>query len=154
MLIAALLASLTAGAASAARLDSTASDSYLVRRDADPPGSPPCRPCIRHCGTVPRFQIGWPKNRLRFIRSSSASLPPSVMRDLEIAFGVPVIEAYGMTEAAHQMASNPLPPHGGSRLRRDRLRSGDRRMDETTGQLLPWTAWVRSWCATQCDAGV
>ncbi len=48
--------------------------------------------------------------RLRFIRSSSASLPAQVMQELEATFGVPVIEAYGMTEAAHQMASNPLPP--------------------------------------------
>jgi acyl-CoA synthetase (AMP-forming)/AMP-acid ligase II len=48
--------------------------------------------------------------RLRFIRSSSASLPPQVMQAVEAAFGVPVIESYGMTEAAHQMASNPLPP--------------------------------------------
>ncbi len=47
---------------------------------------------------------------LRFIRSSSAALPPEVMRQLEARFGAPVIEAYGMTEAAHQMASNPLPP--------------------------------------------
>jgi len=47
---------------------------------------------------------------LRFIRSSSASLPPIVMTELEETFGVPVIESYGMTEAAHQMASNPLPP--------------------------------------------
>jgi oxalate---CoA ligase len=48
--------------------------------------------------------------RLRFIRSCSAALPPQVMHDLEQAFGAPVLEAYGMTEAAHQMASNPLPP--------------------------------------------
>jgi len=48
--------------------------------------------------------------RLRFIRSSSSSLPPQVMEMLEQTFGVPVIESYGMTEAAHQMASNPLPP--------------------------------------------
>jgi acyl-CoA synthetase (AMP-forming)/AMP-acid ligase II len=48
--------------------------------------------------------------RLRLIRSSSASLPPQVMTALEEAFGVPVIESYGMTEAAHQMAANPLPP--------------------------------------------
>lgn len=48
--------------------------------------------------------------RLRFIRSSSASLPPQVMRALEETFHCPVIEAYGMTEAAHQMAVNPLPP--------------------------------------------
>jgi len=47
---------------------------------------------------------------LRLIRSSSASLPPQVMQELEEVFGSPVVEAYGMTEAAHQMASNPLPP--------------------------------------------
>jgi acyl-CoA synthetase (AMP-forming)/AMP-acid ligase II/thioesterase domain-containing protein len=47
---------------------------------------------------------------LRFIRSSSASLPVRVLEGLEAAFRAPVIEAYGMTEAAHQMASNPLPP--------------------------------------------
>ncbi len=48
--------------------------------------------------------------RLRFVRSSSASLAPQVMDALEKTFKAPVIEAYGMTEAAHQMASNPLPP--------------------------------------------
>jgi acyl-CoA synthetase (AMP-forming)/AMP-acid ligase II len=48
--------------------------------------------------------------RLRFIRSSSSSLPTKVIGELESIFGVPVIEAYGMTEAAHQMASNALPP--------------------------------------------
>jgi acyl-CoA synthetase (AMP-forming)/AMP-acid ligase II len=47
---------------------------------------------------------------LRFIRSCSAPLVPQTMQDLEAAFGAPVLEAYGMTEAAHQMASNPLPP--------------------------------------------
>jgi acyl-CoA synthetase (AMP-forming)/AMP-acid ligase II len=47
---------------------------------------------------------------LRLIRSSSARLPPRLMSDLEAGFGAPVIEAYGMTEAAHQIASNPLPP--------------------------------------------
>lgn len=49
-------------------------------------------------------------NRLRFIRSCSAALPPAVMAGLEKTFGVPVVEAYGMTEASHQMACNPLPP--------------------------------------------
>lgn len=48
--------------------------------------------------------------RLRFIRSCSAPLALQMMHDLEEAFGAPVLEAYGMTEAAHQMASNPLPP--------------------------------------------
>ena len=47
---------------------------------------------------------------LRFVRSSSASLPPRVLEALEATFGAPVVEAYGMTEAAHQMTSNPLPP--------------------------------------------
>jgi acyl-CoA synthetase (AMP-forming)/AMP-acid ligase II len=49
-------------------------------------------------------------SRLKFIRSSSASLPVVVLEELEVVFKCPVIEAYGMTEAAHQMASNPLPP--------------------------------------------
>ncbi len=49
-------------------------------------------------------------HQLRFVRSSSAPLPPTVMRELESRLQVPVIEAYGMTEAAHQMTSNPLPP--------------------------------------------
>jgi acyl-CoA synthetase (AMP-forming)/AMP-acid ligase II len=54
---------------------------------------------------------GVPKRHsLRFIRSCSAALPGLVRRDLEQRFRVPVLEAYGMTEAAHQIASNPLPP--------------------------------------------
>ena len=48
--------------------------------------------------------------RLRFIRSSSAALPSRVMAELEELFGAPVVEAYAMTEAAHQMTCNPLPP--------------------------------------------
>ncbi len=47
---------------------------------------------------------------MRFIRSCSAPLPERVMVALEDAFTVPVIDSYGMTEAAHQIASNPLPP--------------------------------------------
>jgi len=47
---------------------------------------------------------------LRFIRSSSSALSPETMAQLESRFGAPVVEAYGMTEASHQMASNPLPP--------------------------------------------
>ncbi len=50
------------------------------------------------------------RRSLRFIRSSSASLPPTVMAELEAAFRTQVIESYGMTEASHQMASNPLAP--------------------------------------------
>ena len=47
---------------------------------------------------------------LRFVRSASSSLPPQVLEQLEQTFHAPVIEAYGMTEASHQMTSNTLPP--------------------------------------------
>jgi oxalate---CoA ligase len=47
---------------------------------------------------------------LRFIRSCSSALPAALMVQLEERVGVPVLEAYGMTEASHQIASNPLPP--------------------------------------------
>jgi len=47
---------------------------------------------------------------LRFIRSCSAPLSPELIHKIEEIFGVPFVEAYGMTEAAHQMTSNPLPP--------------------------------------------
>ena len=49
--------------------------------------------------------------RPRFIRSCSSALAPKLMAGLEAAFSAPVVEAYGMTEASHQMAVNPLPPH-------------------------------------------
>jgi acyl-CoA synthetase (AMP-forming)/AMP-acid ligase II len=55
-----------------------------------------------------------PRHRLRFVRSCSAPLPAVLWQRYEEAIGVPLVEAYGMTEAAHQMASNPLPP--GKRL--------------------------------------
>lgn len=48
--------------------------------------------------------------RLRFLRSSSSSLPGPVMVQLAETFGAPVVEAYGMTEAAHQMCCNPIEP--------------------------------------------
>ena len=67
----------------------------LLARAADPTGRRPAG-----------------SEKLRFIRSCSAALPPRVMRALETAFGAPVLEAYGMTEAAHQLTSNPLPPAG------------------------------------------
>ncbi|WP_372522675.1 acyl--CoA ligase [Sulfuricaulis sp.] len=50
------------------------------------------------------------RHPLRFIRSSSSSLPPQVLHELERVFNAPVLESYGMTEASHQMTSNPLPP--------------------------------------------
>ncbi|KAI9084225.1 hypothetical protein K1719_033896 [Acacia pycnantha] len=53
-----------------------------------------------------------PHPKLRFIRSCSASLAPIILGRLEEAFGAPVLEAYAMTEASHQMSSNPLPDEG------------------------------------------
>ncbi|MGA8153601.1 MAG: acyl--CoA ligase [Terriglobales bacterium] len=47
---------------------------------------------------------------LRFIRSCSAPMSLEVIHKMEGLFDVPLLEAYGMTEAAHQMSSNPLPP--------------------------------------------
>ncbi|NNU80849.1 AMP-binding protein [Halovulum dunhuangense] len=59
---------------------------------------------------APRNEEAVRAANLRFVRSSSASLPVPVFTALEETFRCPVIEAYGMTEAAHQMASNLLPP--------------------------------------------
>jgi acyl-CoA synthetase (AMP-forming)/AMP-acid ligase II len=53
---------------------------------------------------------GAPHSGPRFIRSCSAALAPTILTKLENRFGAPVLEAYGMTETAHQVASNPLPP--------------------------------------------
>ena len=50
------------------------------------------------------------RHPLRFMRSSSSSMPPQVIAELEAIFKAPLVEAYGMTEATHQMCSNPLPP--------------------------------------------
>ncbi|CAK7239811.1 MAG: hypothetical protein STHCBS139747_001246 [Sporothrix thermara] len=51
-----------------------------------------------------------PRPAIRFVRSCSSPLSPTVFAQLEEALGAPVLEAYAMTEAAHQMTSNPLPP--------------------------------------------
>ncbi|EXJ85953.1 hypothetical protein A1O1_06322 [Capronia coronata CBS 617.96] len=55
-----------------------------------------------------------PKPEIRFIRSCSSPLSPKTFQELEQTYGAPVLEAYAMTEAAHQMTSNPL-PHKGKR---------------------------------------
>ena len=111
-LIAAVLASLAAGGSVVLHAGlQRAALLPLARRSAARPGTRPCRPCTRRSSPAPpRNAERIAASRLRFIRSSSASLPPQVMAALEETFGAPVIEAYGMTEAAHQMTTNPLPP--------------------------------------------
>lgn len=49
---------------------------------------------------------------IRFIRSCSSPLSPTTFHQLEKMYNAPVLEAYAMTEAAHQMTSNPLPKNG------------------------------------------
>jgi acyl-CoA synthetase (AMP-forming)/AMP-acid ligase II/CBS domain-containing protein len=73
---------------------------------------------------------------LRFIRSASSKLHEATLLGLEEALGVPCLEAYGMTEASHQIASNPLPPASrvsGSVGRGVGVRIG---VMDTQGQLL------------------
>lgn len=76
--------------------------------------------------------------RLRFIRSSSSSLPAQVLHELEELFGVPVVEAYAMTEASHQMTCNQLPP-GVRKPGTVGCAAGPEVaiMDESTADLLP-----------------
>ncbi len=88
-------------------------------------------------GRAPRNRRTIGAARLRFIRSASAPLPRQVTAELEAAFSVPVVEAYAMTEAAHQMTSNPLPP--GKRLPGTVGRAAGPKvaiMDEATDALL------------------
>jgi oxalate---CoA ligase len=61
-------------------------------------------------GRGSEYKQAGPGHRFRFVRSSSAALPPRTLHEIENLFQAPVIEAYGMTEATHQMAGNPLPP--------------------------------------------
>jgi acyl-CoA synthetase (AMP-forming)/AMP-acid ligase II/thioesterase domain-containing protein len=110
-LMAALLASLHAGG-SVVCTDGVYGDRFFDWMDAFRPSWYTAVPTM-HQGILARAAEHARTIRetpLRFIRSSSASLPPAVLEALEKTFGAPVLEAYGMTEAAHQMTSNPLPP--------------------------------------------
>ena len=118
---------------STARPASTPSASSPGSTTRRPPGTRPSRPCTRRSWPAPaRNAEAIARARLRLIRSSSASLPPQVMRELEATFGCPVIESYGMTEAAHQMASNPLPPRA-AQARHRRHRRGPARPQRRPG---------------------
>jgi acyl-CoA synthetase (AMP-forming)/AMP-acid ligase II len=51
-----------------------------------------------------------PPETVRFVRSCSSALPTPLLHRVEDIYQAPMLEAYGMTEASHQIASNPLPP--------------------------------------------
>ena len=74
---------------------------------------------------------------LRFIRSCSAALAPATLADLESRFDAPVIEAYAMTEASHQMTANPLPPGAHKPGSVGRGANVDVAIMDEAGQLLP-----------------
>jgi acyl-CoA synthetase (AMP-forming)/AMP-acid ligase II len=76
-------------------------------------------------------------NPLRFLRSSSSSIPPQVIAELEVVFNAPLIESYGMTEASHQMASNPLPPAVRKPGTVGRAAGPEVAIMDETGNLLP-----------------
>jgi len=109
-LMAALLASLAAGASVACSAGFRAADFVAWLRDLGPTwytAVPTIHQAVLEACAGRDVRSG---SRLRLVRSSSASLPARVLHELEQMFRVPVIESYGMTEAAHQMASNPLAP--------------------------------------------
>ncbi|MEO8305001.1 MAG: non-ribosomal peptide synthetase [Betaproteobacteria bacterium] len=109
--VAAVLASLSAGG-SVACTPGFAEGKFVMWVDALRPTWYTAVPAVHAAILAEIAHATFPdiKGRLRFVRSSSAPLPTRVARELETAFGAPVVEAYGMTEAAHQIASNPLPP--------------------------------------------
>jgi acyl-CoA synthetase (AMP-forming)/AMP-acid ligase II/aryl carrier-like protein len=110
-IVAAVLASLTAGG-SVACTPGFAGDRFFEWLDALDPTWYTAVPTMHQAildGAATHQEI-IQRRRLRFIRSSSAALPAHLAAELERCLGAPVIEAYGMTEAAHQVTGNPLPP--------------------------------------------
>lgn len=110
-LVGAVLSSLAAGASAACAPGFQAPD-FMAWIDHFQPTWYTAVPSIHQAILARATRHGQPAGRtsLRFIRSCSSPLAPKLMSDLEAAFSVPVVEAYGMTEASHQMAINPLPP--------------------------------------------
>jgi acyl-CoA synthetase (AMP-forming)/AMP-acid ligase II len=49
-----------------------------------------------------------PVEGVRFVRSASAPLPRAALERFETAFGIPIVETYGMTEAASMITANPV----------------------------------------------
>lgn len=110
-LIAAVSASITAGASISCAPGFDALKFYGWLEEVDPTwytAVPTMHQAI--LARAPRNADIIKNARLRLLRSSSSSLPGPVMTQLADTFGAPVVEAYGMTEAAHQMCCNPIEP--------------------------------------------
>ncbi len=110
-LVAALLSSLAAGA-SVVCTPGFLAPQFLSWLSEHQPTWYTAMPTIHQAIVARAAAVGAPipKGSLRFVRSASAALDAALLKAIEDTFRVPVIEAYGMTEAAHQVASNPLPP--------------------------------------------
>jgi len=107
----ALFSSLTAGASVFCARDAERSDFFKCMEEFHPSwytASPAIHQAVLAQAKENRHTIS--RRPLRFIRSASSFLPAPVRAELEEVFNAPVIEAYGMTEGAHQISSNPLPP--------------------------------------------
>jgi oxalate---CoA ligase len=85
---------------------------------------------------------------LRFIRSCSAPLDEELAAATAVTFRAPMISAYGMTEASHQVSSNPLPVHGSNKMSSVGLATGveirivtEDNKDAATGSI--GEIWVR-----------
>ncbi len=110
-LMAAVVASLTAGASVVCSPGFDA-EGFFEWMDLLQPTWYTAVPTIHQAvlASASRYEEIIRRRPLRFIRSSSASMPTPVLCELEQVFGTRLIEAYGMTEASHQMTSNPLEP--------------------------------------------
>jgi acyl-CoA synthetase (AMP-forming)/AMP-acid ligase II len=110
-LISAVLASLVAGASVVCAPGFSTPDFFAWMEEFCPTwytAAPTIHQAVL-AGAAPRREM-LQRHPLRFVRSAAAALPPQVMQELEQVFNAPVIESYGMTEAAAQITSNPLPP--------------------------------------------
>jgi amino acid adenylation domain-containing protein len=107
-LISGLLAALAAGSSVVSTPGFDAAAFFAWLREFRPTWYTAVPPIHRALLSEARHKRITPSRCLRLVRSASLSLPSDVLSDLETLFGVPVIETYGMTEAATQIAANPL----------------------------------------------
>lgn len=110
-LISGLMATIGAGAGIVVMRSFVAVDFFDLMRRYEPTWYTAV-PAIHQAivSVAPEYECVIREHSLRLIRSASATLPKTVLTRLSDFFDVPILETYGMTEAASQIASNPLPP--------------------------------------------